>query len=190
MYLFIDTETTGTPKNWNAPVTNLNNWPRMVQIAWLLYKKDGTLIEEKDYIIKPEGFTIPPESTKIHNISHEHAVATGTNLSEVLHKLASAIDKSETIVAHNLNFDEKIVRAEFLRKNIDTDLSRKNRLCTMKETTEFCALPGKYGYKWPRLSELHHKLFEEPYNEMHNAAADIKATVRCFWELRSRGFLG
>jgi len=189
MYLFIDTETTGTPKNWNAPVTNLKNWPRMVQVAWLLYDKDKSLIEEKDYIIKPEGFTIPAQSTKIHNISHEHAAATGTNLPDVLHKLASTIDKTETIIAHNLKFDEKIIGAEFLRNKIDHGLTRKKRMCTMEEATDFCALPGKYGYKWPRLSELHQQLFDQPYNEMHNAAADIKATARCFWELRKRGIL-
>jgi len=189
MYLFIDTETTGVPKNRKAPVTDLNNWPRMVQIAWLLFNEKGSQLEEKDYIIKPEGFTIPPQSTKVHNISHEHALATGTNLSEVLHKLASAIDKTDTIVAHNLKFDEKIIGAEFLRINIDTDLFRKQRLCTMEKSTDFCAIPGKYGYKWPRLSELYEKLFGQPYNEMHNAAADIKATARCFWEFRSRGLL-
>ena len=35
MYLFFDTETTGLPRNWKAPVTHLNNWPRMIQIAWI-----------------------------------------------------------------------------------------------------------------------------------------------------------
>jgi len=30
MYLFFDTETTGLPRNWKAPVTDLDNWPRMV----------------------------------------------------------------------------------------------------------------------------------------------------------------
>lgn len=190
MYLFIDTETTGTPKNRNAPVSDLNNWPRMVQIAWLLYEKDGALIEEKDYIIKPEEFTIPPQSTKVHNISHKKAMEDGTNLTRVLHQLAPAIRKSDTLVAHNLKFDEKIIGAEYLRSKIDHSLSSKKQICTMEETTDFCELPGKYGYKWPRLSELHHKLFGEPYDEMHNAAVDIYATARCFWELKERGFLG
>lgn len=53
MYLFFDTETTGLPQNYKAPVTNLNNWPRMVQIAWLQYDKDGNRISANNSIIKP-----------------------------------------------------------------------------------------------------------------------------------------
>ena len=34
MYLFFDTETTGLPKRWNAPVTDLENWPRSFAGAW------------------------------------------------------------------------------------------------------------------------------------------------------------
>ena len=60
MYLFFDTETTGLPKNWKAPVTDLNNWPRLVQLAYLFYDKNGNIISKGDHIVKPEGFTIQP----------------------------------------------------------------------------------------------------------------------------------
>jgi len=188
MYLFIDTETTGIPQNWKAPISDLDNWPRLVQIAWLLFDKEKNLIDEKNYIIRPEEFSIPFNAIQIHNITTEIALAMGNDLSRVLKELSSTIDKSEFIIAHNLNFDEKIIGAEFLRKKIDNNLSKKKRICTMEETTNFCALPGNYGYKWPKLSELHFKLFRTSYNEIHNASADIKATAKCFWALYDRGF--
>lgn len=62
MYLFFDTETTGLPKRWNAPVTDLENWPRLVQLAWIMYDDRGNMLESRDVIVKPEGFTIPSGS--------------------------------------------------------------------------------------------------------------------------------
>jgi DNA polymerase-3 subunit alpha len=37
MFLIYDTETTGLPKNYNAPLTDSDNWPRLVQLAWQLH---------------------------------------------------------------------------------------------------------------------------------------------------------
>ena len=65
MYLFFDTETTGLPKRWNAPVTDLENWPRLVQLAWIMYDDRGNMLESRDVIVKPEGFTIPPEASRV-----------------------------------------------------------------------------------------------------------------------------
>ncbi len=36
-YVFFDTETTGLPLNWKAPVTELENWPRLIQLAYIVY---------------------------------------------------------------------------------------------------------------------------------------------------------
>jgi DNA polymerase III subunit epsilon len=55
MYLFFDTETTGLPNNWKASVTDFNNWPRLVQLAYLHYDNDGNKISEGDFITKPNG---------------------------------------------------------------------------------------------------------------------------------------
>ena len=84
MYLFFDTETTGLPRNWKAPVTDLNNWPRMIQIAWILSDNKGNRIESDDFIIKPENFKIPIEASKVHGISTEKAINEGEELEKVL----------------------------------------------------------------------------------------------------------
>jgi len=187
MYLFFDTETTGLPRSWKAPVTDLKNWPRLVQLAYLFYDTQGKMVDQGDYIIKPDGYLIPAEASRIHGITTERAMLEGKPLLAVLHNFHALIEQSMVLVAHNMSFDEKIVGAEFLRNKMQDSLSSKKKICTMQSSTNFCAISGPYGYKWPKLSELHYKLFNTGFEEAHNAAADIQATAKCFWELKRLG---
>lgn len=189
MYLFFDTETTGLPKKWKAPVTDLNNWPRMIQIAWILSDKNGNRIESADYIIKPENFEIPKDASRVHGISTERAINEGEDLEKVLNKFNKLVERSNFIVAHNISFDEKILGAELLRMRIQSDFNKKRKICTMQSSTDYCKIPGTYRYKWPKLSELHIKLFGEGFEEAHNASMDINATEKCFWEMRKIGLI-
>ena len=189
MYLFFDTETNGLPKNWKAPVTNLNNWPRMIQIGWIFCDEEGNRITQDDFIIKPKGFTIPKEVEKIHGISTEKANSEGIELENVLTKFNELVNKSNYLIAHNISFDEKIVGAELLRIALKSSFQQKKKLCTMQSSTNYCKIPGYYGYKWPKLSELHIKLFGKDFEGAHNAFADIDATEKCFWEMRKIGLI-
>ena len=187
MYLFFDTETTGLPKNWKAPVTDFNNWPRLVQLAYLFYDINGNKIAGGDYIIKPDGFTIPQDAAKVHGITTERAIREGHPIGTVLEEFNQLIGQADYLVAHNMSFDEKIIGAELLRNGMSNSIVPKKKICTMQSTTNLCAIDGPYGYKWPKLSELHYILFRTDFAEAHNAAADITATARCFWELRRLG---
>lgn len=189
MYLFFDTETTGLPNNWKAPVTDLKNWPRLVQLAYLFYDNSVKKIAEGNFIIKPEGFSIPIASARIHKITNEKAIKEGESLKSILLHFDSLINQSEYLVAHNMSFDEKIIGAEFLRNGMKNALQNKPKICTMERTVSFCKLYGPYGYKWPKLSELHYKLFRENFEEAHNAAIDIQVTAKCFWELKKLNIL-
>ena len=86
MYLIFDTETTGLPKRWDAPITDTDNWPRCIQIAWQLHDAMGNCIDHQDYLVKPDGFNIPYDAEKIHGISTELAAEQGISLAEVLEK--------------------------------------------------------------------------------------------------------
>ena len=185
MFLVFDTETTGLPLNYRAPLSDFNNWPRMVQIAWQIHDIKGDLIEVKNYIIKPDGFTIPYNSEKIHGISTELALSKGIPLEKVLSLFSDALNQAKYIVGHNISFDNNIVGCEFLRSNMSNVLENKISIDTKEESTEFCQLPGGRGgkFKWPNLSELYNKLFGESFAEAHNASADVEATTRCFLEL-------
>ena len=130
MYLIFDTETTGLPKNWKAPITDTDNWPRCVQIAWQLHDEMGELIEDQNYLIKPDNFEIPYESQKIHGISTELALADGKNLDEVLEKFNLALEKSSFVIGHNVSFDINVIGCEFYRQQIKNSLSSKKLLDT------------------------------------------------------------
>ncbi len=185
MYLFFDTETTGLPRDWKAPVTDLNNLPSLVQLTYLQFDNNGNKISEGDFIIKPNGYIIPKESSNIHGITHEKGMNEGVDLHNVLIDFHALINNSQTLVAHNMSFDEKIVGSEFLRNGFHNTIPSKPKICTMEKTTYFCNIPGFYGKpKWPKPSELHYKLFGFEFEEAHNAMIDINATAKCFWELK------
>lgn len=189
MYLFFDTETTGLPRNWKALVSDVNNWPRLVQLAYISYDQEGNKLAEGNFIIKPAGFTIPLDASRVHGITTERAITEGHDLTLVLQNFQDMVKQAEYLVAHNMSFDEKIIGAEFLRAGMANMVALKKKICTMDKSTLFCAIPGPYGYKWPKLSELHYKLFGVGFDEAHNAAVDINATARCFWELNKRGLI-
>lgn len=189
-YLFFDTETTGLPRNWKAPVTDVDNWPRLVQLAFILYDEYGHCLGTGNFIVKPEGFTIPLEASNVHGINTARALSEGQDLNWVLDEFNRHLDQCITIVAHNISFDEKIIGAEFIRKSIPNKLHKKKRVCTMQSTINLCQLPGKYGWKYPSLQELHKKLFGENFEDAHDAFADIQATAKCFWELKRKNYQG
>lgn len=189
MYLFFDTETTGLPRNWKAPVTDLNNWPRLVQLGYLYCDRNGNKLDEGDLIIKPEGFIIPKESSDVHRITTEVALEKGRPIKEVLIDFEKIIKKANFLVAHNMAFDEKIMGAEFLRNGMKNRIEARPKICTMLQTVNFCKIEGPYGFKWPKLSELHIQLFGVDFEEAHNAAVDIEATAQCFFELKKLGII-
>ena len=184
MYLIFDTETTGLPQNYSAPLTDFDNWPRCVQLAWQLHDETGKVVSSGDYIVKPDGFTIPFNSEKVHGISTERANKEGILLEEVMDHFNRDVEKTVFVVGHNLEFDLNIMGSEYLRMKRENPLSKKIAIDTKDESTEYCAIPGGRGrYKWPTLAELHDKLFSIGFEEAHNAAADVDATARAFLEL-------
>ena len=186
--LFFDTETTGLPKNWKAPVHQLDNWPRLVQIAWQVYNSNGDLLEEHEYVIKPVGFIISLEASAVHKITTEKALEIGVDLLTILKAFSSSVNGCGLLVAHNYSYDYNIMGAELLRNGLENSLHEKEHICTMNASTEFCKIPGPYGYKWPKLEELHNILFSESFNA-HDALDDIKATARCFWKLKNKNVI-
>lgn len=191
-YMFFDTETTGLPKNFNAPSSDTDNWPRMVQLSWVMIKEDGSEFRgfrKGDFIIQPDGFTIPREASNLHGITTERAIREGRPLRYVLDKFNDDLRRAGTIVGHNVEFDIKVVGAEMIRLGREDLVSRKPFVCTMKQTVDFCEIPGKYGYKWPKLEELYYKLFNSGFSGAHNAMNDVMATVECFRELKKRGII-
>ncbi|MCE3225978.1 MAG: polymerase subunit alpha [Bacteroidetes bacterium] len=190
MFLIFDTETTGLPRNYNAPLTDFDNWPRMVQIAWQLHDATGKLLQNDSIIVKPEGYTIPFATIQIHGITNERANEEGRDLKTVLQQFAEVVAKTNYLCGHNIEFDMNIIGAEFLRCGLPNVLENRAFIDTKNDqTTEYCAIPGGRGgkFKWPTLTELHQKLFNKGFDEAHNAAFDVAATTKVFFEIIKRG---
>lgn len=187
VYLFFDTETTGLPKDYNAPSSDLDNWScRLVQLSWIMKDDNQTLLSQGDLIIKPEGFEIPVESSQIHGITTEIAKEKGVDLKKAVYYFLGACRMADLIVGHNVNYDMHVVGAELIRTWGKDYIEKLPTADTMLASIELCKIPGKYGYKYPKLMELHNKLFGCDFEDAHNSFADISATEKCFWELRKK----
>ncbi|MGB1481122.1 MAG: PHP domain-containing protein, partial [Flavobacteriales bacterium] len=186
MILIYDTETTGLPRDWNAPLSDGDNWPRLVQLAWQLHDEGGKLLSRGNRIVQPDGFTIPYNSTKIHGISTERALEEGVPLADVVKEFMADAAKAKYVMGHNIGFDVNVVGAELLRLGQACEpLTDMAVIDSKDEGTDFCAIPGGRGgkFKWPTLTELHQKLFGEGFGDAHDAAYDVAATARCFFEM-------
>ena len=192
MFLIFDTETTGLPKNWKAPLTDTDNWPRVVQIAWQLHNGSGGLLSAGNLIVRPNGFEIPFNAAKVHGITTEKARTEGLDLQECMNRFLADLDQATHIGGHNIEFDLNVLGCEMVRLGLDPALlTSKSALDTMKQTIDFCAIPGGRGgqFKWPTLIELHEKIFGEGFDAAHDAAFDVHATAKCFFALLEKGIL-
>jgi DNA polymerase III epsilon subunit-like protein len=184
-YLFFDTETTGLlPKDCDVK-NNIDNFPRLVELAFVLLDSNLNKIYSADYIIKPEGFEIPIVCSNIHQITTEIANEKGIEIKKVLEDFQSNYDKSDCVVCHNFYFDRKIVESELFRQNIIIEMKKKLHICTMMKTIKFVGALFKNGRpnKYPTLTELYFKLFNKDFENKHNALSDVNATIECFIEL-------
>lgn len=199
MILFFDTETTGLPRNYKAPCTDLDNWPRTTQLAFEARHDNGEIFYSKSYLIKPNGWTIPtraeliasgnkdPDFFERNNMSTERCNREGTDIYFVLHEFAALLLKCKSLAAHNMDFDLPVIRAELIRAGIPLEFEFE-QICTMKISTDVCQLPGPYGFKWPKLEELVAWLGGKTQGA-HDAGNDVNACAYCYFELKKRGLL-
>ena len=206
-FLVFDTETTGLPKSKFISPSTLPEWPHIVQFSYLIYDSSlNDIIETKDYLIKlPENISISEESTKIHGITNEMSEYIGITINEVLNEFFNYLRGVDKIIGHNIEFDINMIKVALLRL-INSDYLTKEQLkiykydlhylsnfknisCTLKDSIEFCNIQtldknGKPYLKYPKLIELHQKLFNKLPINLHNSFNDILVTLRCYMKLK------
>ncbi len=188
--IIFDTETTGMPTNWDAADDDIEAWPRIVELAWIVINENDDILVEKNYIIRPDNFVIPIRVSNVHGITTEIANREGVELNKVLVEFIKDLKDTDKLIAHNIDFDYPTLNCEFKRLNLNSKLNQISRFCTMKtnEICLFCNL-GRDGKKWPKLKELHIKLFGSSFANAHSALVDSKMTTKCFLELKRRGII-
>lgn len=192
MFLVFDTETTGLTRK-DLPESHPEHWPRMVQLAWQLHDEWGQIIDRGDVLVRPDGFDIPFNAQQVHGISTELARAEGIPLDDALGRFEQALGKTAFLVGHNLAFDLGVVGAEMQRAGHEEAYLHLETLPVLDTMTEHTArlvgIKRKGGFKLPKLGELYQFLFGEDFAEAHNAAADVEATARAFFELIRIGII-
>ncbi len=181
--LFFDTETSGFPSN-KLPA-NHHNQPWIVQIGMIL-TSDQYIMNQDCFLIESLGRKIHPGAEKVHQISTNMTDRFGIPESFLCVLFEKYLLHADLLVAHNIAFDLKMMKLLFARNALEASEKRLNEIsnfCTMKSSTDLCKLPGKFGFKWPKLIELYEFLFNEELKGAHDALVDIKATMRCYFEL-------
>ncbi len=186
MNLYFDVETTGLPTNPNAPSFDVENWPRLVQMAYLLEDEDAYVVDEGNFIVTPEDFIIPLSATDIHGISQGKANREGSPIKYALSNFLEAAERADMLIAHNMQFDLNVILAEANRLGVEAEpLYTKKKVCTMKRATQYYnrSMGDGEDYKWPKLQELFYLLFDDYYEMEHNAEEDVKALRECYHKL-------
>jgi DNA polymerase-3 subunit epsilon len=205
--LVFDTETTGLPQTKIISPDTLQQWPSIVQFSYVIYDLSlNDIVESKDYIIKvPESILISEESTKIHGITNEMCASKGILIEKVLNEFFYYLRGVDSIIGHNISFDINMIKTELLRIIYNEKLTYeqlnmykydlhyitnyKNVCCTLQDSIKLCNIQainkfGKPYLKYPKLIELHQKLFDSSPNNLHNSFNDILVTLRCFMKLK------
>lgn len=189
--MLFDTETTGLPLRWDAPMHDLENWPRVIQLAWIITDETGKLESSNKYLIKPDGWSVPNEDFWIrHGYSTEKCEREGIPMTEALWHFLIDYEYADLMVAHNMNYDRNVLGAEMIRYNRKASKNIK-AICTKELGTGVVKIPGRYegSYKWPKLEELYRFLFQKDFDGSHDALNDVMATSECFFELARRGHI-
>jgi DNA polymerase III epsilon subunit-like protein len=193
MVMFYDTETNGLPTSYqSAPWQTLNNWPRLISVAWQLRwyapGKEPMLISAKELLVIPEASTAwSMDAERVHGITRAKATEEGLPLCNVLSAFFEDVMRSDAMVAHNISFDRSVMEGEVYRSGNLGPRWPLIHYCTKDGTTRLCKLPGKYPgeYKYPKLQELYTFLYKSDGKfNWHSAMGDVQCLVECFDRLR------
>lgn len=202
--IVFDTETTGLPKTRVLTTGLVNLWPYIVQLSYLIYDvNEKELVKIRDFIIKiPYNIEISQESTKLHGITNDISYSQGTNIENIIEEFMKDLNECDYIIGHNIEFDVNMIKAELIRLNMSIDRNMnlyynylefmttcKKFYCTMQESVDLCAIKqtnkqGKEYFKYPKLIELHQKLFNTSPKGLHNSLNDILICLRCFYRMK------
>lgn len=199
-----DTETIGFPRKFKPYTDPLGyDSARLVSISWQIFKpkmENGntvySLYKSKYHIIKPNGFIIPSNVVKIHNITTAKANKNGKEMLTVLAELHNDLkelmepkDANILAVAHNMNFDKHIILSEVHRhgfKELEKLLNKLPTYCTMLQSKSITKIrTERYpGFKPPKLKELYNHFFEGESFKEHDALEDVKACAKCYFKMK------
>ena len=183
--LFVDTETSGIPHDWSQPYDRRDNWPHIVQLAWVVCTADGQEVKAENHYIQPNDYDMSPQSGRVHGLTVDFLREHGKSRHSVMQRLHRDLQQYQPlVVAHFMQLDYHMMGVGFHRAGLDNPLPALPTFCTMRATGEFV----RYSHQgFLRLGELYQRLFHEPLAREHDALVDARATARCFFAMREQG---
>lgn len=183
--LFVDTETSGLPTNWQQPYAQNAAWPHIVQVAWVLCEASGQQIKAESYYLKPSGYEMSPAAGQIHGLTLPFLEQQGHDRHAVMQRLLADLRQYEPlVVGHFMELDFHLLGVTLHRAGLPNGLLGLPTFCTMRLTERFVRPAGR---RYLRLPELYERLFGRPMLREHDALVDAQATAECFLELRRKG---
>lgn len=177
MILFLDTETTGFPQKNLLEQDPMQ--AKIVQIAALLTDNKGNIKASLNFLINHADLQIPDRLVELHGVSAERCALEGIAPDSFLKLMQSFLDCSTLVVAHNIEFDEKML-------NIHGLFIKSTKVCTMELSRPICRLSfkdGKSGFKNPKLSEAYQYFSGKVLENAHDALADVMACKEIYFKL-------
>lgn len=189
--LVFDTETTGFVLDKKPP--SHPEQPYLVELGCVLY--DDNAIERAciNLIVKPDGWTIPKSASDVHGITTEMANDLGVPLVVALAAFSHLAKAATNHVGHNIQFDLKVMQAQFYR--LGKPFPTMNPRCTKDMAEPIMKLPPTqrmidahmgHKFKSPNLTECIRFFFDEELIGAHGAIADTRACARVYFEILRR----
>lgn len=189
MYLVIDTETSGL-FNFRAPADAAGQ-PRLASIAMLFCDDDLRFLWGHSLLVRPDGWEMPAEAERINGLSTELLRKHGHEVRYALDGYVEAIERGYPIIAHNVQYDTKVMRGELRRAGMPDLFSETRRICTMQALTNICEIPSPRGrgFKWPKLSEAVERALGRKHSNAHGCLPDAMACLDLARFLKANGWL-
>lgn len=186
-YLFIDTETSGLPQDWDLSYDDSDNWPYVFQISWLIYNDAGKLLTQSNLYISESIDHLDETKETVHRITKNDISTFGRSRYDVLQQLKFDLDTYRPfVVGHFIRFDYYVIGAEYARIGRDNAIASNRLFCTMKATAP---LAHRSGMHYFRLVDLYKYLFYKDQLLPHDAFDDAKSTAECFFRLKNDGVI-
>ncbi len=191
--LVYDTETSGLPL-FKEPSEHPDQ-PHVVQLAAQMVDHDSRrVISTLNLIIQPDGWLIPDDVAKVHGITTEFAAAHGVPEGLAVEMLLEMNAQCSHRVAHNEQFDARIVRIACMRHMTDIvadEWKHAPAQCTARMSTPVIQLPptdrmrsaGRFHYKTPNLGEAYRYFTGRELVGAHNAMVDAEACRDLYFAL-------
>lgn len=185
--LFLDTETSGLPKKWNKSYRDSDNWPHILQLAWIIFDEEQNEVKRANKYIYEPLIPISPASEQIHGLTPPFLMKYGEKKKDVLRKFSHDLKKYKPqLIGHFLSFDLQVLAAEFYRSNLAIPFHNIAYFCTLLHSKKYVRNPNMVHLP---LSSLHETLFASQATDMHNAEKDAEITAKCYFEMMRKNEL-